>query len=191
MLLYALNHYVPDKRLQRIKIRIPQPEHMPSVAIYHPEAPALFESFEAYRKWYRIYHSASNVRTSKAAQETLGRESTIGLLLMRPQVVSKTTQHYDALIRAIEAEGLAVIPAISTLMDNREACEKFFISKSDQKSRVKITNQARVSQIVSLTGFSFVGGPAMNDSAAAAKFLFDLNRPYHSVVSLDMQTIES
>jgi len=193
MLLYALKHYVPDKRLQRIKIRIPQPEHMPSVAIYHPAAPALFESFEAYRKWYRIYHSASNVRTSKAAQETLSRESTIGLLLMRPQVVSKTTQHYDALIRAIEAEGLSVIPAIATLMDNREAAGKFFIEErranaiKDQSPKAK----GRVSQIVSLTGFSFVGGPAMNDSEAAANFLSEMNVPYRSAVSLDTQTIEA
>jgi len=48
-----------------------------------------------------------------------------------------------------------------------------------------------VSQIVSLTGFSFVGGPAMNDSEAASEFLTGLNRPYRSAVSLDMQTIES
>jgi magnesium chelatase subunit H len=50
---------------------------------------------------------------------------------------------------------------------------------------------SRVSQIVSLTGFSFVGGPAMNDSEAAAEFLQNLNRPYRSAVSLDTQTIDS
>jgi len=44
---------------------------------------------------------------------------------------------------------------------------------------------------VSLTGFSFVGGPAMNDSAAAAEFLRALNLPYRSAVSLDTQTIEA
>ena len=51
--------------------------------------------------------------------------------------------------------------------------------------------RSRVSQIVSLTGFSFVGGPAMNDSEAAVEFLRDLNRPFRSAVSLDVQTIES
>ena len=50
-------------------------------------------------------------------------------------------------------------------------------------------SQSRVSQIVSLTGFSFVGGPAMNDSDAAAEFLQKLNRPYRSAVSLDTQTM--
>ena len=56
---------------------------------------------------------------------SLDPQSTVGLLLMRPQVISKTTKHYDALIRAIEAEGLSVIPAIATLMDNREAVPSF------------------------------------------------------------------
>ena len=192
MLLYALKHYVPNEQLQRIKIRIPQPEHMPSVAIYHPEAPALFESFQAYRKWYKIYRSGAKTGTPKQTQQPLNPESTVGLLLMRPQVVSKTTRHYDALIRAIEAEGLSVIPAIATLMDNREAVTKFFIeddrlkTTKDQRPKTK----ARISQIVSLTGFSFVGGPAMNDSEAAANFLRELNVPYRSAVSLDTQTIE-
>jgi magnesium chelatase subunit H len=114
---------------------------------------------------------------------------------MRPQVVSKTTRHYDSLIRALEAEGLSVIPAISTLMDNRQAVEKFFMEEQRQsKSKVAAAQEkdrSRVSQIVSLTGFSFVGGPAMNDSEAAARFLSNLNRPYRSAVSLDMQTIEA
>jgi len=168
MLLYALKHYVRDERLNRRKLRIAEPENMPSVAIYHPQASALFESFDNYERWYK---------------RELDPASTIGLLLMRPQVVSKTTKHYDTLISAIEAEGLGVIPAIATLMDNREAVSKFFIDAAN--------NTSRVSQIVSLTGFSFVGGPAMNDSAAAAQFLRELNLPYRSAVSLDTQTIEA
>ena len=166
MLLYALIHYVSDPRLK--KIRVSKPEQMPSVAIYHPRAKSLFRSFAEYRKWYG---------------KPLDPESTIGLLLMRPQVISKTTRHYDALIESIEAEGLSVIPAIATLMDNREAASRFFVEPGSTK--------ARVSQIVSLTGFSFVGGPAMNDSAAAAEFLRELNLPYRSAVSLDTQTIEA
>ena len=53
---------------------------------------------------------------------------------MRPQVISKTTKHYDALINAIEAEGLSVIPAIATLMDNREAVSKFFVETGEDES---------------------------------------------------------
>jgi magnesium chelatase subunit H len=112
MLLYALKVYVPEAK-STLKRKIPQPETSPSVAIYHPKAPQLFESFADYQKWYS--------RTSP-----LDPQKTIGLLLMRPQVVSKTTKHYDTLINAIEGEGLGVIPAIATLMDNREAVSKFF-----------------------------------------------------------------
>jgi magnesium chelatase subunit H len=218
MILYALKEYVPEKRLQKAKIKVPPPDSMPSVAIYHPDAAKLFESFEAYEKWYGGRRGPkSSVQGPKPAKREIDPESTIGLLLMRPQVVSKTTKHYDALIRAIEAEGLSVIPALSTLMDNREAVSKFFVSeqsnvqspKSALKSKVqspksKVEKQkdlgpwtldlglpSRVSQIVSLTGFSFVGGPAMNDSEAASKFLQRLNRPYRSAVSLDTQTIDA
>src|SRR5438093_8628065 len=123
---------------------------------------------------------------------------------MRPQIISNARKHYDGLIRAIEGEGLGVIPAIATLMDNREACQRFFVepreteevrSQESEVRRKKATDneqpKRRVSQIISLTGFSFVGGPAMNDSDAAAKFLNELNIPFRSVVSLDAQTIDS
>src|SRR5262249_53606950 len=151
--------------------------------------------------------------SSKIRVGPLNQESTIGLLLMRPQIVSNARKHYDGLIRAIEAEGLSVIPAISTLMDNREACEKFFLKPEDARTdeqprgrkadaandscdfvgspsestkrtthedtrRDRVSSRSRVSQVVSLTGFSFVGGPAMNESEAASQFLCNLNVPY-------------
>jgi magnesium chelatase subunit H len=217
MLLLALKHYAADARFDEIEL--PPPESMPAVAVYHPDAPALFESFEAYRAWYERREGASG-------QMRLDPEKTIGLLLMRPQIVSGAHAHYDALIRAVEAEGLATVPAISTFMDNREACEMFFVEKSpssavsrplrvagrrqsskersapgkskatDHEPRTtdngqRTTGKPRVSQIVSLTGFSFVGGPAMNDSEAAVEFLRELNVPFRSAVSLDVQTIEA
>ncbi|HEY0729357.1 MAG TPA: DUF3479 domain-containing protein, partial [Pyrinomonadaceae bacterium] len=70
MLLYSLKHYVRDARLKSVKLDAPQ--QVPSVAIYHPDASKLFESFESYQKWYR---------------KPLDPQSTIGLLLMRPQVI--------------------------------------------------------------------------------------------------------
>ncbi len=203
MLLYALKQYVPDERLRKLKIDVPMPENVPSVAIYHPDSRKLFETFADYEKWYD--HRAAKFET-KHRQDTsvpLDPATTVGLLLLRPQVVSRTTKHYDELIRAIEAEGLSVIPAISTLMDNRESCERFFVKESREpqlqiqnqvqipKTKHQASDNSRVSQILSLTGFSFVGGPAMNDSKAASGFLRRLNRPYRSVVSLDTQTIEA
>ena len=182
MLLYAIKCYVPEAHL-RLRHKIPTPEQMPSVAIYHPAAPKLFESLTEYRKWYVA-------RNGESRKFRLDSRSTVGLLLMRPQVISKTTKHYDELIKSIEAEGLDVIPAIATLMDNREAVSKFFIEQPKPKDQRPKTNSL-ISQIVSLTGFSFVGGPAMNDSAAASEFLKQLNVPYRSAVSLDTQTLEA
>ncbi|HEY0378674.1 MAG TPA: cobaltochelatase subunit CobN [Pyrinomonadaceae bacterium] len=190
MLLYSIKHYLPEAAAAEIKV--PPPERVPAVAVYHPDAPVLFESFASYRKWYERRNGKSALASSK----------TIGLLLMRPQIVSNTRKAYDGLIRAIEAEGLGVLPVISTLMDNREACEKYFIEE-DESRKSEVGSQgdggrgttgderSRVSQLVSLTGFSFVGGPAMNDSPAAVKFLRELNRPFRSAVSLDVQTIEA
>ncbi len=166
MLLYAIKHYGGVKA----SLKIDPPEQMPVVGIYHPDAERIFDSFGAYRKW-----------RERKLKRKLEPANTIGLLLMRPQIISEARQHYDGLIRAIERENLSVIPAISTFMDNRDACREFFIDGG----------KPRVSQIVSLTGFSFVGGPAMNDATASVEFFKELDVPFRSLVSLDVQTIEN
>src|SRR5262245_9168067 len=176
MLLYAIKHYVPG---DHGSLKVDTPETMPVVGIYHPDSEKLFSTFAAYKKWWECKHPGK-----------LERKNTIGLLLMRPQIISDARQHYDGLIHAIEREGLSVIPAMSTFMDNRQACAEFFVEKIDDGSDAE-RFESCVSQIVSLTGFSFVGGPAMNDSEAAVDFLKSLNVPFRSVVSLDVQTIEN
>ncbi len=167
MILYAVEQYVPGHAK---RFRVDPPESRPAMGIYHPDAASLFESFDKYREWYG------------GSRRHLEPEETIGLLLMRPQVVSGAHKHYDALIRALEGEGLAVLPVLSTLMDNRRASDTFFVDPA--------TGSPRISQVLSLTGFSFVGGPAMNDSAAAVAYLKNLNRPLRSAVSLETQRIE-
>jgi len=181
MLLYAIKNYAPARGK---KIEVETPEHAPAVAVYHPDAERLFESFDEYQSWYEKSHNRN-----------LDPARTIGLLLMRPQIISGARGHYDGLIRAIEAEGLGVIPALSTLMDNRDACGEFFIKKRNNGKNSKQNYhsgdaRSRVSQIVSLTGFSFVGGPAMNDAEAAADFFKEIKTPFRSMVSLDVQSIE-
>ncbi|HEX5708254.1 MAG TPA: cobaltochelatase subunit CobN [Pyrinomonadaceae bacterium] len=177
MLLYAAKHYAPRPALDRVKVAAP--EAMPAVGVYHPDAPALFATYEKFRAWYERRHK-------RGLGPRLDPTRTVGLLLMRTHVVSGSCAHYDELIRAVERTGLAVVPAISTFMDNRDACERFFVEGSEKETR-----KARVSQIVSLTGFSFVGGPAMNDSEAAVEFLKGLDVPFRSAVSLDVQTVEA
>ena len=182
MLLHAVKHYVPG----HATLAAPDPpEVRPSTGLYHPQAPDLFESFNAYRDWYRA-----------ATGRSLDPRATVGLLLMRPQIVGDARRHYDGLIRAIEAEGLSVVAAISTFMDNREACRAYFLEEGNGVTASPPDNgegrpRPRVSQIVSLTGFSFVGGPVMNDTEASVEFLGEIGIPFRSLVSLDLQTIES
>lgn len=163
MLTYAIQAYVPGFE----KLKAAPPVSCPATGIYHPDAPRLFATFDEYRDWY---------------PRPLDSAKTVGLLLMRPQVISGSCRHYDGLIRALEAEGVPAVPVLSTLMDNRKACGEFLVEPG--------TGKPRVSQILSLTGFSFVGGPAMNDSEAAAAYLKALNRPLRSAVSLEMQPVE-
>ena len=46
---------------------------------------------------------------------------------MRPQVVSKTTKHYDALIRAIEAEGIKCYSGALDIDGQSGGGGKFFV----------------------------------------------------------------
>ncbi|HEX6182262.1 MAG TPA: cobaltochelatase subunit CobN [Pyrinomonadaceae bacterium] len=201
MLLHALKHYGGDTRLAGVKV--PPPEAVPAVGVYHPDADSIFESFEDYRRWH-------GARARRLRLQSLEASKTVGLLLMRTNVVSGTRRHYDALVHAVEREGLAALPVISTFMDNRDACARFFLEQKpdreggrrssglrrDERPTPSLTVglpplRPRISQLVSLTGFSFVGGPAMNDSEAAVEFLKGLNVPLRSAVSLDVQTVEA
>ncbi len=106
--------------------------------------------------------------------------ATVGLLLLRAYVLAGDTAHYDAVIAAFEARGIRVIPAFAAGLDGRPAMEAYF-----RKGGV-----TTVDAIVSLTGFSLVGGPAYNDSGAAEEALATLDVPYVSAHALEFQTLE-
>jgi magnesium chelatase subunit H len=101
----------------------------------------------------------------------------VGLLLMRSYVLASDTAHYDAVIRAFAEKGIAVVPAFASGLDGRPAVEAFM-------------SGGRVDALVSLTGFSLIGGPAYNDSAAAVELLSALDVPYIAAHPLEFQTIE-
>ncbi len=101
--------------------------------------------------------------------------ATVGLLMMRSYILSSDTAHYDAVIRAFEAKGIRVLPAFAGGLDGRPAIEAYF--------------QDRVDALVSLTGFSLVGGPAYNDSSAAVDVLSALDVPYVAAHPLEFQTL--
>jgi magnesium chelatase subunit H len=96
-------------------------------------------------------------------------------------VLAEDAGHYDGVIEALEARGLRVVPAFASGLDSRPAIERFFMAEG----------VASVDAVVSLTGFSLVGGPAYNDAAAAEAILARLDVPYISAQPLEFQTLET
>lgn len=140
----------------------PSPVEYPEVGLYHPDLAG------------RITTDPSHLPKPKGA--TL----TIGLLVMRSYVLSSDTAHYDAVVQSFESKGMRVIPAFASGLDGRPAIERFF-----QQDGV-----TTIDALVSLTGFSLVGGPAYNDSEAAVSVLKALNVPYIAAHPLEFQTLE-
>ncbi len=112
---------------------------------------------------------------------TSGKRGTVGLLVMRSYLLAGNAGHYDGVITALEARGLRVIPAFATGLDSRPAIERFFFDGE----------RSRIDALVSLTGFSLVGGPAYNDAKSAEDMLARLDVPYLAVTPVEFQTLES
>ncbi|MEN9329859.1 MAG: Aerobic cobaltochelatase subunit CobN, partial [Pseudomonadota bacterium] len=104
----------------------------------------------------------------------------MGLLLLRSYLLAGNSAHYDAVIQALESRGLNVIPAFASGLDARPAIEQFF-----QQS-----GKSHVDALVSLTGFSLVGGPAYNDARAAEAILTQLDVPYLAAHPVEFQSLD-
>jgi magnesium chelatase subunit H len=139
----------------------PAPLEYPDCGLYHPDLPT------------RITVKASDLPAP------VKPVATIGLLMMRSYVLSSDTAHYDAVIRAFEARGLRVIPAFAGGLDGRPAIDAYFLKDGC----------AQIDALVSLTGFSLVGGPAYNDNDSAVKVLSALDVPYIAAHPLEFQTL--
>ncbi len=131
-----------------------------------------------------VYHPALGGRKLSERAADLpkrGTRGTVGLLVGRSYILAGNTAHYDAVIEALEGHGLNVIPAYASGLDARPAIATFFRDAQGATT---------IDAMVSLTGFSLVGGPAYNDSAAAQAVLRELDVPYLSLQTLEFQTIE-
>ena len=137
------------------------PEDYPEVGLYHPDLPGKM---------------TTDITALPVPQKPV---ATVGLLLMRSYVLSDDTAHYDAVIRSFEANGLKVIPAFAGGLDARPAIEGYFQG----------TAGVQIDAMVSLTGFSLVGGPAYNNSQAAIALLENLDVPYIAAHPLEFQTL--
>jgi magnesium chelatase subunit H len=152
----------PRKGLRQT-VRFEDPKTYPEVGVYHPRLPG------------RMSESAEKLPSPPTV-----RKGTVGLLLMRSYVLSGDTAHYDGVVAAFESRGLKVIPAFATGLDQRPAIERFFMKNG----------QPAVDALVSLSGFSLVGGPAYNDAKGAEEMLARLDVPYVAAQPVEFQTLE-
>jgi magnesium chelatase subunit H len=161
MVAMLVNRYAagPRKALAGT-LRVAPPVHYPDVGLYHPRA-------------------RGRVAERLDALPQHGRKGTVGLLILRSYVLANNARHYDGVIEALEAQGLTVIPAFAAGLDARPAIEQFFMRNG----------VPAVDAVVSLTGFSLVGGPAYNDSRAAEELLARLDVPYITAHPLEFQTM--
>jgi len=151
-------------RAMRGRLAAAPPVSYPDVGVYHPRLAS------------RISEDAAYLPGAGSGE----RRGTVGLLVMRSYVLAGDTAHYDGVIAALEARGLRVVPAFATGLDARPAVERYFRNGA----------AATVDAIVSLTGFSLVGGPAYNDAKAAEEMLAGLDVPYIAAHALEFQTLE-
>ncbi len=149
------------RRVLRGAAKATPPVEYPEVGVYHPQLQG------------RIGENAGALPRG-------GRHGTVGLLLMRSYLLAGNAAHYDGVIAAMEARGLRVIPVFATGLDSRPAIERFFFADG----------RPVVDTVVSLTGFSLVGGPAYNDARAAEEILARLDVPYLAVTPVEFQTLD-
>ncbi|WP_135447172.1 magnesium chelatase subunit H [Tabrizicola caldifontis] len=155
MIRFLVSRYAANPEWRKVKAA--EPIDYPEVGLYHPDLKA------------RITTDPRDLPQPK------GATATVGLLMLRSYILAGDTAHYDAVIRAFEAKGIACLPAFAGGLDGRPAIDAYL--------------QGRVEALVSLTGFSLVGGPAYNDSPAAVAALTALDVPYIAAHPLEFQTL--
>ncbi len=164
LVLHLVDRYADGpRRSLRGTLKAKPPVEYPETGLYHP------------RMASPIGEDISKVPVPEG-----GYKATIGLLLMRSYVLAQNAGHYDGMIHALEARGLRVIPAFAAGLDARPAIETYFMKNG----------QPVIDGLVSLMGFSLVGGPAYNDAQAAEDILTRLDVPYIAAHPVEFQTME-
>ena len=151
------------RRPLRSSMTYEAPKSYPEVGLYHPRMPGRFGEV-----------------LDKLPAPPKGTKGSVGLLLTRSYVLSGDSGHYDGVIAALEERGLKVIPAFATGLDQRPAIEKFFMKNG----------RSTIDALVSLSGFSLVGGPAYNDAKSAEGVMAQLDVPYISAHPVEFQSLQ-
>lgn len=170
MIQFLVDRYADGaRRGLRGAVRTHEPVTYPDVGIYHPQM-----------KHATAVAGMSQKLEALPLVATAGTRGTVGILLMRSYLLAGNADHYRGVIAAMEARGLRVIPAFATGLDGRPAIEAYFLKDG----------RSTIDALVSLTGFSLVGGPAYNDAKAAEDILSRLDVPYLAVTPVEFQTLD-
>ena len=161
MVRMLVDRYAAGERKPGAALQVAAPVAYPELGLYHPCLAGQF---------------TEKLQDLPAA----GTKGTVGVILLRSYPIGGNAKHYDGVIAALEAQGLRVVPAFASGLDARPAIEAYFMRGG----------VASVDAVVSLTGFSLVGGPAYNDSRAAEDLLATLDVPYVTAHPLEFQSIE-
>jgi magnesium chelatase subunit H len=160
-----VTRYASGERARfRNLVKVSAPVEYPEVGVYHPAL--------------RSRVAESVARLPAAPRDAVG---TVGVLVMRSYILAGNSRHYDSVIERLEEKGLRVITAFASGLDARPAVERFFIEDG----------RPVVDAVLSLTGFSLVGGPAYNDAKAAEELLAKLDVPCIAAHGTEFQSLES
>ncbi len=163
MVRFLVTRYAAGPRAGLLSgVKVAPPIEYPEVGVYHPRLAGRYGT------------------DAGALPAAPGARGTVGVLMLRSYLLAGNAGHYDGVIAALEAKGLRVIPAFASGLDSRPAIERYFIENG----------VTRIDALVSLTGFSLVGGPAYNDSEAAEETLAQLDVPYLAAQPLEFQSLE-
>jgi magnesium chelatase subunit H len=161
-----IDRYVPD---YSGVLPVEEPIAYPEAAFYHPDAPHPFPTIDEYKAWRR--------QTGRPVDAWDGHA---GLLTMRAIILSENTNHLDALIRSIEAQGIEARATYSALLDFRPAIADFMSGGELPK----------VDVLLNTMGFPLVGGPAGARPEQAVESLAALDVGYLDMIPLGFQRIE-
>ena len=214
LLCLLIARYVPGNE----RLKFDPPIEYPNVALFHPQAAAPFAELAEFRSWRQNHNGVTSGQggTVNSRKDALPRDhatrssgqinGTVGLLSLRTVALSGNTAHLDALITALEARGLEVLPAYSAGLDFRPAIEQFFtddgrqtiddsqktrsLSSGGRPSSVVRRPSSGVDLLINAAGFSLVGGMAESRPGEARAALEALDVGYIDAIPLAFQRVE-
>ena len=151
------------REVLRELLKAEPPAEYPEVGLYHP------------RCGLRLFDNPSELPA--APKDCLRHGGPAADALLRPGRQRQTLRCGD---RGAGRARPARYPGLCAGLDARPAVDAFFL---DNGAPV-------IDALVSLTGFSLVGGPAYNDAQAAEEMLAELDVPYVAAHATEFQTLE-